>query len=418
MPHAKFSSEKYYRDVVHGLLRLHELEVEGKSDSVEADEVRDQMEYPWHLLSDQEKERITGLSVDLYSITNPPKLKPPTSQSQNKLFEAFIAHQYGQWDKSLELLRMGGEHVDAAICAYVRGSVWMEAGDDATASVFFKQAADLDSDNPNYTVMFLQSLRTESSEKALQIAMNFLANHDDVPPEVVVKAAEIRYASTLKMQEVESRIVLEELLQILQPVALALESDDSTLDSIFLMALSLIATCQDHLGNVAEALKAYNRGIAASPHNDALLVARGILLYGTDAGSILDFEEAIKLRTPLVWPYFYLAHNLLISNRLEDCIRMSELALTMSASDLVRASLFEWIAIAKCELGFPVAQIRQAFEEAMLLAPDNERIRSNFSTFDSWSATQKKAIVWEKVTEETIQAFGHSEFKPVLALAA
>ncbi|HCO22210.1 MAG: hypothetical protein CME31_21580 [Gimesia sp.] len=415
MPHTLFSNENYYTEVILGLLRLHELEIAGKSDSDEADAVRDQMEYPWHLLSVQEKARITGLSEDLYSITNPPEPKPPNPQSDRKLYEAYIAREAGQWDKSLGLLRRWGRHIDSAKCAYLRGTIWRDAGDDTTASVFFKQAADLDSDNPSYTVMFLHSLRTVHPEQALHLAKHFLANHSSVLPEVVVKAAEIRYDSTRKMTKAESRVVHEELVQILQPITSELEPDDSTPNPMFASALSLLAFCQDHLGNITEAIVAYNRGIAADPGNDALLVARGILRYGTDSDSLHDFEAAIQLQTPLVWPYFYLAHSLLIHNRLGDCMRMSERALNMSASDLVRANLFEWVAIAKCELGFPLQQIRQAFQDAIRLAPENERIRANFNAFNSWAATQEHPIVWEKVTEEAIQAFGHTEFRPTLA---
>ncbi len=55
-----------YAESLRGLLRLHELEVAGESESDQAEAVRDSLEGPWRLLTDTEKERITGLSEDLY----------------------------------------------------------------------------------------------------------------------------------------------------------------------------------------------------------------------------------------------------------------------------------------------------------------------------------------------------------------
>ncbi len=60
-----------YAESLRGLLRLHKLEVAGESESDQADAVRDTLEGPWHLLSDVEKKRITGLSEDLRLITQP-----------------------------------------------------------------------------------------------------------------------------------------------------------------------------------------------------------------------------------------------------------------------------------------------------------------------------------------------------------
>lgn len=160
MPTTPFSNEPHYVESVRGLLRLHELEVAGESESDRADTVRDTLEGPWHLLSDVEKKRITGLSEDLYSITSPTETKQIDSQAQGKLVEVFEAGESGEWDKALELLRRWREHIEPAICSYLRGAVWMAAGDSATASVFYRHAADLDPDNANYECMYLQTLHS------------------------------------------------------------------------------------------------------------------------------------------------------------------------------------------------------------------------------------------------------------------
>jgi hypothetical protein len=89
----------------------------------------------------------------------------------------------------------------------------------------------------------------------------------------------------------------------------------------------------------------------------------------------------------------------------------------MPASDTVKGNLYEWLAIARSELGFPSSQVRAAFEEAIRLEPANDRIRRNFRAFEE-SLAQQPVLPknWEKPTESLVQKFGHAE--SVLALAA
>jgi uncharacterized protein HemY len=68
-------------------------------------------------------------------------------QARRKLVEALQARQAGEWDKALELFRRWGKYLDPAVLAYLRGSVWQEAGDSATAALFFAEAGRLAPDN-------------------------------------------------------------------------------------------------------------------------------------------------------------------------------------------------------------------------------------------------------------------------------
>lgn len=45
--------------------KLHELITQGEGDSAEADAIRDEMDGPWYALTEQERERLNGLSEDL-----------------------------------------------------------------------------------------------------------------------------------------------------------------------------------------------------------------------------------------------------------------------------------------------------------------------------------------------------------------
>src|SRR5271155_3561460 len=104
-----FSIRPAYVQSIQGLLRLHALTVSGKDDSPEVEIVRASLERPWTDLSEIEKNRISGLSEDLFSISEQPCEPLPTNpQAQRKLLEAIEARQSGDWDKALELLRRWG----------------------------------------------------------------------------------------------------------------------------------------------------------------------------------------------------------------------------------------------------------------------------------------------------------------------
>jgi hypothetical protein len=66
-----FLASPHYLESIRGLHRLHELAVHQGEDSPEAAVVRDRLELPWRQLSDVERSRISGLSEDLYSLTEP-----------------------------------------------------------------------------------------------------------------------------------------------------------------------------------------------------------------------------------------------------------------------------------------------------------------------------------------------------------
>ncbi len=99
-----------YVEYVRGLLRLHQLDCDGRSESDEAEGVRDSLEAPWSLLSKSERERIRGLSADLYGISAPSPTVAPTKESQRAIHEAMEARNVGNWDESLAIIRTFENH--------------------------------------------------------------------------------------------------------------------------------------------------------------------------------------------------------------------------------------------------------------------------------------------------------------------
>jgi tetratricopeptide (TPR) repeat protein len=408
-------------DASRGLLRLHVLTEAGQDDSPEADAIRDNLEHPWYVLSEAEKKRISGLSEDLYSISEPVgQPLPMNPQAQRKLLETIEARQAGDWDNALELLRRWGTHLDPAVLSFLRGSVWQEAGDCDTAIPFYQHAARLAPRDDKFACMYLSALRKSDVGAALKHAWDIVAHAENHQPLVVAQAADILATSTRGTTLVDARPVLQQLTQVLERALATIQSGEaeqfSAFESTHANITFLLGFCYERLGDFHTALHYHNLGLSIAPRNEALLVARGTLRYGVDPLAADDFEQAIRWGSRMVWPHFFLAHHHLVNNSFDKCRRMCERAMELPASDEVRANLNEWLAISETELGFPLELIRSAFEEAIRLAPGVDRIRRNLEEFES-AATQRRfrRLQWDKPSDSVIQAVGQAGGSPLAA---
>lgn len=411
-----------YLAMVRGTRELHRLLAEGKDDSPDADAVRDATDGPWHALSEVERERVRKLSEDLYSLTKPPASSQPMNpQAQKKLTEAYEAKQRGEWDRALDLLRRWGTHIDPTLLSYLRGSIWLEAGDPETAAQFFAHAHELEPFNGNYQALALYALNKADPAKASKQAQDILDRHRDCAPAVVARAADIVFMTTRTRSDAEAR----HLAEVLEPILTA------TLDRIrssvsgdidhptYVTLLSLLGFCYEFQGRVQEAEKCYSQGLQVDPNNDGLLVSRGMLLYGTSPRAILDLERAIQCRTPLVWPSIMLAHHNLITGRPDECRKLCERALGMGGSPAVMSEVAEWLAIAQAQLGFPVEMVRGTFDSAIRLDPSNERARKNLAAFENAvKPITTTAAIWETRSAGAVRSTGLTERHYPMVLAA
>lgn len=147
-----FPESASYRAVIRALLRMHQFALDGEDESEEAESLRNSMSEPWEGLSPVERDRVTGLSKDLYEISDYAEhgLEPMSAQQHGDLSDMYEARERGEWDKALELLRRLGRHMPPALVCYLRGTLWVAAGDLAVAAIFFEQASRLEPTNTKY----------------------------------------------------------------------------------------------------------------------------------------------------------------------------------------------------------------------------------------------------------------------------
>ena len=175
MPPRPLPMSPSYLAMVRGVRELHRLSTAGKDDSPEADAIRDATDRPWEGLSEVERQRVRNLSEDLYTLVEPhPAPQPIDPQVQDRLNEAIEARQRGEWDRALDLLRRWRSHIDPALVSFLRGSIWLEAGDPETAALFFEHASKQHPDNGNYQAMFLYALSISDPRAARMRAEEIL----------------------------------------------------------------------------------------------------------------------------------------------------------------------------------------------------------------------------------------------------
>lgn len=371
--------------MLRSTIALHRLLLAGQDESPEADAIRDASDGPWESLSEVERNRVRNHSEDLYSLTErPPDALLMDSKAQAKLNEAFEAKQRGEWDKALELLRLWRAYIAPSLVSYLRGSIWLDAGEPETASLFFEHAFSIQPENQKYLAMFLHALNIAAPGAASKHAEEILTEHLKYDPVVISRAVHIKLKATQRMPESESR----QLADILKPILISTVSrfSDQGLSELdvssYVMAVTLLGCVYESVGDLQSAMEMYSRGLQLFPNNDALLTARGILLYGTSPVAITDLEMALRNGSRLIWPLFFLAHHRLINRQYEDCRKLCERAISVGGSAAVVSEVLEWLAVAQAELGLPSEMVRATFDSAIRSDPSNERAKRNLSAFN------------------------------------
>ena len=403
-----FPTSSSYVAVVRGLLRMHRLAVAGLFESEEADALREAMDEPWQGLSAVERARVAGLSADLNALEGLASERTPAAmnpRAQGKLVEVDEARQRGEWDRALGLLRRWDGDVSGAVASYLRGTIWQHAGDPAVAAVFFAHASRLDPENGNYQAVLLRALKMADPPEALRCAEQVLAESEARAPAAVVFALEVLFGTTREAREVEANATFRRLIPLLERTLVRLQKAEDVSPALVGMALVLLASCHEHLGDARRASESYSLAIQRDPRNDALLTARGVLLYGGSPQALADFEQAARLGSRLVWPYFFLAHHYLADARFEDARSACERGLLEKSSARVRSELQEFLAISLAGLGYPEEVVRRAFESSIRTDPANDRARRNLEKFESaLAAREPRPRDWERQSESSLRA--------------
>ncbi len=288
-----FTFSPNYLAVARGIRELHRLGLMSQDDSPEADAIRDATDGPWDALSETERKRVSGLSEDLYSISEPASEVHETNpQAQARLLEAWEAQGRGEWDRALELVRRWGKYLSPAAVSSLRGLIWLHAGDPEAAALFFEHAASLEPQNGHYLASYLHALDVVDPTEARRRSEVILQDAEKHPPFAVTRASDIMLKALRQATETEAAAWCKQLISVLERNITRIEAgDEDGLDpSVYSLTFSLLGMSYERVGDDRKALENYSRGLQIAPNHDGMLVARGFLLYGSSPRAITDFE--------------------------------------------------------------------------------------------------------------------------------
>lgn len=377
-----------YLAYARGIRELHRLALEGKEDSPEADAVRDATDLPWEALTEVEKKRAAEMSEDLYSISEPSSVepKPLNPQAQANFDAIFEARERGEWDRALRILRRWADYAAPSRVSFLRGALWLGAGDPETAALFYEHAWSLEPKNDKYLAAYLHVLKSVDPEEARRWADDILRDASAHDPAVIAHAAAIAIESLWPIPpSTEQTRRLRELIAVLKMTLARMNMEDdeeSNVPAHSLMA-GLLGLCHEDFGEHQAALNCYSLGLRFNPRDHVLLMHRGMLLYGESHQAVDDLRLAIEYGATDIWPYLFLAHHNLVGGEYDRCRSLCEQGMQLEGVQSAKSELAEWLAIARAELGFPADMVRSAFEEALRLDPSNDRARRNLATFES-----------------------------------
>ncbi len=402
-----------YQETFDGLLRLHRFAVEKQDETAEYHDLCAALEGYWEQMTSVERERTGALSQDLYTVSDPPpkELEPMTAAAHGELGEVYEARGRGDWDLALALLRKLDKVLPSPLVAYLRGTIWDGLEEKQVAVVFHERAHELAPDNGGFLAAFVSVLKWTDIERALKIAEPILAASENYNGNVVVQAAEVLYWTVASKPEHEAAPAIRRLIGVLNLLLeRAKKEPPESREPYFQMALSLLAILHRMLGETREAYGFYSQLILLEPRNDALLVSRGAIAYGSSPSAISDFEQAVKLNSQIVWPYYFLAHHLLTQGRFEDCWEICLSGLDKPGPSRILSALREFLAISMAGLGHPADMVQRAFEEARRVDPENERASENLQRYlAAIAASKARNIDWEYPTSSSVRNSGQQQ---------
>ena len=178
--HQKFTENPNYLAYERLLKQLQDLSQAGKNDSEEADAVREKTEDLWCSFSEEEQERLDGLSADLYSLSDEEIAAKPTFDDEQDLrAECEKAFNAKAWEALLGLLRRGSQLFPKAFLAAQRSLAWFHLGHFAPTSWFIEEACRREPENTQYLSFLLMSLARVDPLKVFSQAESVLNKPGD-----------------------------------------------------------------------------------------------------------------------------------------------------------------------------------------------------------------------------------------------
>jgi tetratricopeptide (TPR) repeat protein len=376
--------DETYRRYVDLLLQHHRLLSEGREEEAETEAIEEEMSCLWDRLDDAQRKSLSGLSSDLNWVRRRCQLAPQGRRSEEVTLQELQAlvrfRDEADWHGLLHGLRACAPRMRPFQIASLRASAWEAIGFPKVVSTFYDVAFDLEPSNGSIAILALLAADRADPAEAIEKAARITDDPFRHP------AVSVALATAMQIRDAETKgtpLDRPRFAELLRECLGRLRLEPASQGEIA-MTYQLAASGFESLDELDDALKCYEEGLKLAPDNETLLIGLGLLVYGRDnERAEVAFTRAVQLDSPLVWPYFFLAHYHVLHEHFERALHFVLLALPKATSNPVRAELLEWFAICQSMLSYPDEAVLAMFREATVLDPANERIAKNLRAFEA-----------------------------------
>ena len=317
-----------FREYADLQLRRHNLLMYGKEQDTEFDQIEDRMTELWEKFDVTQRQSVNGMGSDLNWIRRKGQL-PPKSHGAEEVTpaerqELLDARLLNEWHRFLYYLRVCSPTIPAANLAYLRGQAY-DAIDLPSYSIsLYELAADLEPSNASMGVIAMRAVDRVDHARALSRAERVVASSVQFPPAVVAMST----VMILRRDEAEGRTIDKARYRSILEDAIKRLRLEPLSDAGQTMVYQLAASGFETIDDLPTALKCYEEGLRLSPDNEVLLIGKGLLLYGSRTDEAVGaFRRVVSNEgTPLVWPYFFLAHYFLLRMNYDESVKMAKQA--------------------------------------------------------------------------------------------
>jgi tetratricopeptide (TPR) repeat protein len=419
----EFAQNDAYVRFEQWLRELHQLIAGGEGDSENADILREKMSAAHCLLSEQEIERVKGLSEDLYSLTETRATTPvehsPIDAEVAKAF--FLARQRENWPDVLHSLRQLARRSPASDLAFQRYQAYAHLGHLETAYLFLQRASKLDPTNLRKQHLLLDfSRKAGRGVEALAEAERLLRDSTTKAP-LVIAAAHILFDA---LGNISTDAALPAIREIEIALERAMRDPNGLKDSpvsVSIVGHTTLGFCRDKLGDIDGAMKAFDQALKLDPKSDSLRVARGLVLAPHDRlRAAAEFKEAADSGSRLFHPYLFLAPHALSQGKWAEAREYAKRLFDYGQSPEIVAEAQQWRAIAEFELNRSSPHVESLFHQAQSLDPFNVQIAENIERWKnarSSFAGRPDAIAWSRPGQTDIPIASASRITETLVPA-
>jgi len=386
---SNFAENPIYVQHEEFVQNLHALIASGQGDSGEADAIRDEMDDTYLALSQDERDRLGGLSADLYMLTDEEIFEDSviSDPMRRKIYFEKLVNA-GNWVDLLKILRQETPWVDYATRAWMRGNIYERLGHLQTSILFYKKAIQLNNKEWLFDLSLLGAYdKMQLASDAMELANRIVTECKS--PDAVFYCAWIIHKNAPRDQIVN---LMANLIPQLENILLHTADNGLYNMSQIRIAHQSLSVCHLDTGDYRRAYdhwtSAMGMEVAANIYWHEYMVRGQLRLIMEDiVGAIEDFKNAVKLRAQHLFPYFYLAVIEYESENYTAALRYLNKAILVPDStdgDALRACCWELKAIIMAILDVDRSKTRECFETAIDVDPQNSLIAENARIYVEW----------------------------------